>query len=453
MKTDYVIVGNSLSCLILASLIKEKNVTLITNFNFLGGIFNGFKYNDVNFDFGMNYFEIFKNRNEPIINYDPSLRNDFLNYTKIINDFIDSKIQIKKVKKGKIFINGTIHNDYLIFNDLSFFNNLNDKEQLNILEDMPALSESRSHPKYKYESSLFYSKSYEQVCLELYGSHFYINYLEPFLLKVFNISGESIPAIFHRLAWLPLFFPESIKSSINSSPFIGENNFYYPKLESFSDFINSLKQEVLNNKRVEIIEGSISSLTKNNLEVKGNKFEFDKLFWGQKIYSLEELTSSKKVIISKTSLVMCFLNFKSKNLKNVFSVLNILDKSTPIYRITNQSANLKSSDTVKLSIEINKGFLNDNFPNSNVFQIIDDFLFKNNIISNRLNETEAKILNLDNAIDLPTFDNFRVFESLKLKYSHFNFLSPAESFYSNSINDQIVESHKISYKLNNELFR
>jgi len=98
MKTDIVIAWNSLSCLILASLIKEKNVTLVTNFNFLGGIFNGIKFGDIKFDFGMNYFEIFKDKNDPILNYNPSLRNDFLNHTKVINDFINSKIKIKKSK-------------------------------------------------------------------------------------------------------------------------------------------------------------------------------------------------------------------------------------------------------------------------------------------------------------------------------------------------------------------
>ena len=453
MKTDCVIAGNSLSCLILASLIKEKNITLVTNFNFLGGIFNGIKFGDIKFDFGMNYFEIFKDKNDSIVNYNPSLRNDFLNHTKVINDFINSKIKIKKVKKGKIFINGEIHEDYLIFNDLSFFTNLNHIEKTKILNDMPDIFESSIHPKYKYENPLFYEISYEQICIELYGNYFYKNYLEPFLLKALNISGKSIPAIFHRLSWLPLLFPESIKSSIEGSPYKGENNFYYPESESFSQFINLLKLEILNNKRVKIIEGNITSITNNNIDVEGSNIGFDKLVWGQKIHSLDELFSCKKVQISKTSLILCFINLESTNLKNIFSVLNILDKSTPIYRITNQSVNLKSTETVKLCVEINKGFLNNNFPSSNTFHLIDDFLMNNNIIRNNLKQSEIKILNLDNVVDLPTFDNYKIFESLRANYDNFNFLSPAESFFSNSINDQIVESHKTSFILNNELFR
>ena len=87
-----VIIGNSFSSLLLSTLIKERDVILITNFNFIGGVFNGFKGVNGHFDLGMNYFELYPNVKSDPTRFDSNKRNDFLNHTDSINDFIENNI-------------------------------------------------------------------------------------------------------------------------------------------------------------------------------------------------------------------------------------------------------------------------------------------------------------------------------------------------------------------------
>jgi hypothetical protein len=449
-----VIVGNSFSSLLLSTLIKERDVILITNFNFIGGVFNGFKGVNGHFDLGMNYFELYPNIKSDPTKFDLTKRNDFLNHTFLINDFIKKNVTLKKVQDGEVYINGSFYKDYLIFDNLEYLNSLPTINKEKILFEIDLLNDL-NHPKNKLKNSHYFESSYETISKELFGEYFYENLLEPFLQKSLNISGKQLPAILHRLAWLPIFYPESVVKSIQGNVYKSIPSFYYPQHSNFSEIINKLKQQVKESKNITVFNDEILSIKNNTVTLKKDKHQinYKKLFWGKNIYELDKLFNQDRVISDKTSILICFISVERKNLVKTFSVLNLVDLSTPIYRITNQSINDNVSKNLKISVEINKKYLRSKFPLLDVFDEVNKFFIDNNIILRSLSTDSIQIMEFDNVLELPTFENYQLFTQIKGKYKTFDFLSPSSSFYSNSINEQIIESIKHSKILNDELSR
>lgn len=449
-----VIIGNSFSSLLLSTLIKERDVILITNFNFIGGVFNGFKGVNGHFDLGMNYFELYPNVKSDPTRFDSNKRNDFLNHTDSINDFIENNITLKKVQDGEVYINGSFYKDYLIFDNLEYLNSLPTLDKEKILSEIKS-SNDLIHPKNKLKSSHYFESSYETISKELFGEYFYENLLDPFLQKSLNISGKQLPAILHRLAWLPIFYPESVVNSVKGNVFKSIPSFYYPQNSNFSEIIDKLKQQVKESKNITVLKDEVLSIKNNTVTLRKDKHQinYKKLFWGKNIYELDKLFNKDRVISDKTSIIICFVSVERKNLIKTFSVLNLVDFRTPIYRITNQSINDNVTENLKISVEINKKYLRSKSPLLDVFDEVNKFFIDNNIILKSLSTNSIQIMEFDNILELPTFENYERFKQMKGKYKTFDFLSPSSSFYSNSINEQIIESIKHSKILNDELSR
>lgn len=444
MRSDEIyIIGNSYSCLMLATLVSNKKVNLISDYNFLGGIFNGIDTDLGHFDLGMNYVEIFNDKNQDISKYNPNIRNDFLNYTYHSNKFLTVNYKLDKVPIGLSIVNGVFYDDYFIFDKLNFLSKIPENQKKIILSQLNFSNEN--HPNQKYTDPDYLSYSYEYICKKLYGPFFYENYLEPFLLKVLNCKGSEIPALFHRLAWMPLFYPETIKDAINGIFFEPKNCFYYPKGHDFNYLVNKLKDKIKRAPNIKILSNKVNLDLKNRLVVEGEDINPQNVFLGTNISKLLKRDHSQKA-----SLIFVFAKIDSDNLKRLFSVVNVLDKCTPIYRVTNQNFNSKNCKSYKFCFEINKDYLHDYFNESDIIKLVNGFLVQYQITKKILSKNFINIKYFNEIIELPTFKNFSNFNLNKIKLNAFNLLSPSISFFSNSLNDQIIESIKVSKKINHD---
>jgi len=443
IKDEIYIIGNSYSCLMTAALITKKKVNLISDYNFLGGIFNGIHTNLGHFDLGMNYVEIFNDNHDDIKFYDPQKRNDFLNYTFYSNKYLIDNFELEAVPVGQSLINGVFYEDYIIFDKLEFLSKIPELHKKIILSQLSFSNEN--HPSNKYTDPDYLNYSYEYICNKLYGSFFYENYLEPYLIKVLNVNGSEIPALFHRLAWMPLFYPETIKNAINGIFKETKNCFYYPKDGNFNYLVNRLKDKIKNAQNIKIHNKKVSIDLKNRLLLDGKVLNTKKIYFGSNIKNF-----SKNHYTNKISLILIFVKIDFNNLNRLFSVINVIDKSTPIFRITNQNVNKKKCEFYKLCFEINKDYLNDNFSSINLNNLVADFLLENSIIQNKISSNCIDVKYFNEIIEIPSFRNFSAFNNAKINFKKYNLISPSNSFFSNSLNDQIIESFKISKIINNE---
>lgn len=442
-KNEIYIIGNSYSCLLLSTLISNRKVYLICDKQFLGGVFNGYTSPLGHFDLGMNYIEIYKERENDIKLFNPNKRNDFLKFTHKINKYFKDNFKLKKVPVGLSYINGELHEDFIIFDKLSFLSKIPRTDKEAILSQLNF--SKKIHPSNKYSNKDYQNYSYKYICKTLYGSFFYENYLEPFLKKVFNCDGSEIPAIFHRLAWMPLYYPETIKDAINGVFIKVTNHFYYPETGNFNKVVAPLKDIIQNSSNIEISNKKVQFTSNQSIKLDNKILKSNDVFIGKNIKKLSNEDSP-----SRTSLILVFTKIKSNNLNKVFSVINVIDNKTPIFRITNQSIHSRGDDFYKLCFEVNKDYLLNNFNEINVIDEINAFLLKNKIVKKMLSSDMMLVKYFDQIIELPTFKNFESFNNTKIMFNNFNLLSPAMSFFSNSLNEQITESIKASEILNNE---
>ena len=93
-----------------------------------------------------------------------------------------------------------IINDYVISDELP---------QIKI--DQHNNANSFIHPKEKWINPYFEKISYEKYCKATY-SDFYSQYLKNLADKMTCNQSELLSCRYHRSAWLPLYYPESVHS-------------------------------------------------------------------------------------------------------------------------------------------------------------------------------------------------------------------------------------------------
>lgn len=81
----------------------------------------------------------------------------------------------------------------------------------------------------KLNEKLFLNSSYFDVSMANHGKTFHDLLIEPFCKKTFNMSSKDCPALLHRIAWTPLYYPETLLNGINGIVDLNPTLFHYPK--------------------------------------------------------------------------------------------------------------------------------------------------------------------------------------------------------------------------------
>ena len=465
---QYTICGNNIGALISAlELGKKHQIALINPSQNWGAHFAGFTLNDENFDIGMNFFEFttFHEPSDDLMSYNPLHRNDSARFFKIIEKYITSKIDITEVENLEILSNNIFAKDIVMTNSLDILHilpeNILKKIRFEVEEILKNNNQSIHASQKKINPTLFLNKCYYEVSIANHGLTFHNLFIEPFCKKIFDMSSKDLPALLHRIAWAPLFYPETLLSGLNNKTNLPPTLFHYPRKGYFATIIESLINEIKINKNITIISKKIEKITKT--DVYAIKFESDEILTNQIIWcnDLPSLLQTANVDFQefnfkKASITVAFCFVKRKNIKRSFSTLYVSDIDTPVYRITNQefSAKITDSKMVKLVLEFNFDVLNsfDLNTEGKIIEYINLFLINNNIINASIESENIKVKNLKNAVNLPIIKNYANFEKLseltKSVFPEIELIGPASGFVSNSFNDQIIQALKIKKKYN-----
>jgi len=468
MKYDFIIFGNSLAAVISAYnlILMNKKVLFVNQFDFYGGIFSPVKVGKYHFDPGMMLLEFSSFNKEDEVDpgdYDPTKKNDVGRFLFCVENYLSKFFDFHKVSKPKMFFKGNLINDFLISNDfecLSLFNFSNKyfkKIHQSIYKD-----NKKIHASQKKKNN--YNFSLHESSLMNHGRLINENIIEPFARKVFNVSGKDLLAKYHRVGWLPLYYPETLDDAVNNKLYSLSTDFHYFTKRNLSSITNFFIKRLKKSKLVSFLHtdfiDSRIEFQKNHIVLIINKKTY------KTNYVLNSLDPSiannfftKKKSnhrqLTKASLVCVYLLIEEQNILLNFSVLNVVDKEYSVFRITNQS-NLQNARTKlkKISIEINPEYYERIYKNSDILinNLINELVNMRLIKPFLLEDGNYKIKKYTGAFILPTPKNYKILSSLLnrinvLDRRIFN-IGPSSGFLTASLNDQIIQALKIESLLN-----
>ncbi len=468
-KFDFIVFGNNTSAMISAlELSKKHSVALINPTPNWGAHFAGININGTSFDIGMNFFEFttFHKPSHDILSYDPKARNDSARFFQMVENYISSKIEFVEVDKIEILSQGVFAGDIVMANQLDILNKLPKETTEKIKQELEAILASNTKTLHasqkKINEDLFLKTSYWDVSVANHGKTFHDLFIEPFCKTIFNISSKDFPALFHRIIWTPLFYPETLLNAIKTNEQLAPTLFHYPVKGMFSTFLNEVLKEIKENKNIVVFSKAPKQIIKSSenifeLAFEDETFSSTKLIWCNDLQSLLKLFSAKtpEFTPEKASITLAFCSTESVNITRLFSCLYVCNES-PIYRITNQEYAAKDSTNplTRLVLEFNYDVLNAKGIDTNekINSHINSFLIKNNIIKEAIPDVSISIKAIKNAVNLPTLNNFNNFENLfnltQNLLPEVELLGPASGFVSTSFNDQVVQALKIGKKYN-----
>lgn len=470
MKTyDFIIYGNNTGALAAAiELGKKHKVAVLNPTPMWGAHFAGIMINGENFDIGMNFFEFttFHQASQDLMSYNPAVRNDSARFFGLVENFVKSRVEVVEVQDIDVYSKGTYGKDIVMANSLQILNLLPDEIRRNIRREIEEIlkkgDKSLHASQKKKEEDKFMKASYHEVSLANHGPTFHELFVEPYCKKIFNMSSKDCPALLHRIAWAPLFYPETILKGLDGKDDLAPTLFHYPVKGYFAAVIDEMMKELRANSNVELMNVKPLSLQRKEgytVQLENDSIHAKHLVWCNDLYSLMLLAQNKETSqleAQKASVTVAFCKVERAVLSKKFSCLYLSDMNTALYRITNQehAAGIPDYKECKLIFEMNLDFLNELGISSEaqVKSHLNSVLLNAGIVSKAIAEEAFTVKSLKNAVNLPTLHNFNNFEKLRQTtdtlYPDLEKIGPASGMVSTSFNDQIVQALKLGAKYN-----
>jgi hypothetical protein len=340
-----ILVGNNLSILVTASELIKKgcSVTIYTDGKPLGGFFRGIAIEDHLFDVGMIYIEKHENYDKDFQkipkNYNPNVRNDWIQYGNHVSDWIGSYLDLKKVITPSTLIEGKVIPDYLISNRYEFLQSKN-------LKLIKNLSRSNiNHASNKATSLAFDTLKYSEAAIYNHGTIIHNRFIEPFISKLSGHSSDSFLARFHRALWAPLYYPETINKVISTGVdnSLKEYPFYTSNNGASSQLVLEVIKQLNKSGLLKCIDIPLKSMHLENSNWKiclsnGESSFTEKLVLGlsnERVLDLFQLPNANTQNHLHASVSILFTLVEAKQIKNLFGCLMIVDDEYHSYRITN----------------------------------------------------------------------------------------------------------------------
>jgi len=466
---DFLVVGNGIGAIVSAlELAKRKYKVILQNPSTnWGGHFAGTSVNGDQFDFGMNFFEFtsfVSAHSSDLSAYDPSRKTDSGRFVKDIEQFIRGRVNCVKVPHPRMMLNGMVSKDLIISNSFEILGHLSNEIRTLIkleLSDIVAQKDNPDHASQKNrEHGLFRKISYQTASLANHGKTLHHLIIEPVVNKILNLSSGDIPAVYHRIPWGPLFYPETLLSQFSSDPqLLAPTEFDIPDSGVCSTLIQSLVRELKENNNLIVLSDKVTSIKSGS----GFHIQFDggasietaRLVWGGEPEQLLQIMGNNYEVsqYSKASIAIGFMKLRDEFVRLKFSTMFVLNPDSLVYRITNHSVcSGARAGFSQISVEINYDLLNSQGFSS--VSGISDYILTQLKSLGVLNQdaspdyVEVKILL--NAIRNPTFMNVDLYEKAQaemiLKCGGVDFVGPSAAFSASSLNDGIVQGLKIGEK-------
>ena len=459
MKRRFTIIGNNIAAIVSALELGKSGceVELINPLPNWGGHFNGIEVEGHVFDIGRITFDFVSYNNDANsdpLTYNPELRNDVGRFYAHIEEFVHKIIATREVTTPSMFYEGKWCADTYQADSLECVSLLDAGKTPALreeLENVVGQPNSEFHASRKKDSEQFLRESYETISKLNHGNTFHQEFIEPVLNKTLFDQSDKVLALFHRLPWFPLYYPESILAEIKGKPHpVKTLAFHYPDRSDFRQLIQKLMSLVEQHPSIQITSASLKTIDLNRLS-------FDRtLVWTLHpgIYLAEVIEGYKPVEEAKIPMTFAFAGVKTNNIKREFSSVVLTDETFHAYRVNNQT-NCSGIELALslLSIEFNTAYLASKGIESeeSISEAVRHVLLGTGIIDSVDAIDFIEIKRVPKGLRIPSrenYDNFyQVLQRLRHEFPNVECIGASSGFATASFNDQLVQAMQLARKV------
>jgi len=460
ISSDTMIVGNAFAGMVAALELAEqgKQVTLINPGGLLGGYFAGLQIDGVMFDAGLVKFELDGYMNQAarseLASYDPAVRNDIGRFLSIVHEWVLKYGPLHQIDMPSMMVDGKIYDDVLLSNAYHSFNQLPFARDC-ITELKKTQPDIAIHASQKVKGDAYENLNYATASIANHGKTMHEKLIAPYLLKAQGVTADCMLARFHRVAWLPLFYPETLLESYQGNPHhLVPTVFHYPKLSSVSTVISKVKAEVLAHPNIQYVTETINQVSRTGMGWQvccvNSEWMTTDLVWAHqpsqllKCLGLQPTTAQE----TKSAIAVAFFRIRKADIRNVYTFLNIVDLNYSLYRITNQTACAgDDGDFMNIAAEFNSDYFHCLYGNSAddkfiIEKLIVELVQMQLIAADAVPEI-AQIKRVPGGFLVPDKQARDAWEqdhlTIARHYPDIALLAMSSGFFATSLNDQVIQ--------------
>lgn len=471
--TPLVLVGNSLAVLVAATERARQGLpTVVVNPGGpWGGYFGGVQADGRRWDAGMVMYEFTSFRQPPtppaLNSYDPLQRNDIGRFCDTVRDYVEAHQATHAVAPPQMWIGGRLLPDLLLANGLAALPELAcaPAALAELRHQVPLARRSPWHASRKNawpadgrhapdDRALLNCDSVSRLN---HGTVLHEAVFAPFARQVLGRDASHLAALYHRIPWLPLYWPETLLSWLEGQrqP-LPATVFSHPKNGSVADLCALLAAQMNASPEVTVHQDKVLSVERSaqgfvlQLE-RGARLHAARLGWGQTPHQglLASGIAAAPPPEQRLPLLLAFLRLPRTALRREFSVLHIADSASGAYRINNASAcaGEHDSDSVRLVVEANPerfaachGALADD---AAVVRALMDDLAGLGVIASGQSPEFTKLLRMAGALPLPTAEGLSAHADqraqLLARWPGVDLFANSAGPFATSLSDQVIQ--------------
>lgn len=466
-----VIVGNALAGMVTALERSRagRRTVLVSLGGPWGGHFAGLKFGGRRWDVGMVLYEGGgggASDASELSSYDPSRRNDVGRFLGQVQRWIGRRQATRTISGLEMVLGGRRRPDLLLANRWEALRALPNAGR--IREDLRATPvDGLWHPRHKTSWPRDGSDGkngaeilYESVSRLNHGDTLHDTLLAPFVRKVLNREHSGLVALYHRIAWLPLFWPETLAQVLDGgTPALSPACFSHPVGEPVAALVAGAVAELKGSPHVTLHPAVPVGIRPGP---RGCTLEFAqcgpmitrRLAWAGSPGQALSLAGLRSEVASeeRLPLLIGLVRLPRAALAQRWSVIHLVDPGIGAYRVTDTSANAGDfdADLADLTIEANPQWFARVHPAAMegedevaVLHAMVRDLVAAGLVATGSTPVFGHLVRLRGALPLPTADSVRrVLQAqaqLKAMLPDAALLGPAAGPFVGSLADQVVQ--------------
>lgn len=260
--TDALLVGSNLAVLVAAAELGNagREVRLVTDGRPPGGHFRGLRVADTDVDIGMVTVEQLgaaaAGGDQPdLAGYDPDRRYDWTRFAGLVDRWQDAHVELRRAPTPEVLVGGRRWPDHLMTDRLDVLAALGVPPEAVLPRDDPA------HAAHKTTGPAFDTLGYTAAAEANHGAELQRRLVTPFAEKVLGPALESLLARYHRTAWLPLYWPQTVVDACAGRPTaVAEHPFSTTSSGFVGELVRALERRVAAMPNVVVDQSPVDAL-------------------------------------------------------------------------------------------------------------------------------------------------------------------------------------------------
>lgn len=336
------LIGNNVAMLVAAAELERRGrrAVMITDGKPLGGHFAGARIGEMRFDVGMVMLEkLAPTAAQPRLStYDPRRRNDWTRFADRAAAWLDACEPLVRAPTPQCLVEGRWVPDHLIANRLDVFRDAQVDAPPPLERDHP------HHASHKTTGAAYERLSYVDAARANHGDALQARFIEPFVRKLTGHGSDALLARYHRAAWAPLYYPETLAAAMRGETVgLEEYPFWTNRTGCIGDLVARLCDQVSNSDRVRVVTDPLASLQaaegRWSAATSSESSSSDRIALGLTVERARALFGLAPLPAPlAASVVVMFCLVRAQAIGREVSCLMVVDETFATYRLTDQDA-------------------------------------------------------------------------------------------------------------------